>query len=87
MKLSWASRITIIRILLIAPFVSCMLKINDAAAGRFVKTLPKPEPINMFPESFHSRVAVLKQAARKFSYQDCLMDTHFLLPNRDTYRI
>ena len=31
MKLSWASRITIIRILLIVPFVSCMLKINDAA--------------------------------------------------------
>jgi len=31
MKLSWASRITILRILLIFPFVSCMLKINDAA--------------------------------------------------------
>ena len=31
MKLSWANRITIIRILLIVPFVSCMLKINDAA--------------------------------------------------------
>ena len=31
MKLSWANRITIIRILLIIPFVSCMLKINDAA--------------------------------------------------------
>ncbi|MHC4630893.1 MAG: CDP-alcohol phosphatidyltransferase family protein, partial [Planctomycetota bacterium] len=29
MKLSWASRITILRILLIVPFVSCMLKIND----------------------------------------------------------
>jgi len=29
MRLSWASRITIIRILLIVPFVSCMLKIND----------------------------------------------------------
>ncbi|MFQ6035504.1 MAG: CDP-alcohol phosphatidyltransferase family protein [Sedimentisphaerales bacterium] len=29
MKLSWANRITILRILLIAPFVSCMLKIND----------------------------------------------------------
>ena len=29
MKLSWATRITILRILLIVPFVSCMLKIND----------------------------------------------------------
>lgn len=29
MKLSWANRITILRILLIAPFVSFMLKIND----------------------------------------------------------
>lgn len=28
MKLSWANRITILRILLIAPFVICMLKIN-----------------------------------------------------------
>jgi CDP-diacylglycerol--glycerol-3-phosphate 3-phosphatidyltransferase len=31
MKLSWASRITILRILLIIPFVSFMLKINDPA--------------------------------------------------------
>jgi len=30
MKLNWANRMTILRILLIAPFVSCMLKINDA---------------------------------------------------------
>jgi len=29
MKLGWATRITILRILLIIPFVSCMLKIND----------------------------------------------------------
>jgi len=29
MKLSWASRITILRILLIIPFVSFMLKVND----------------------------------------------------------
>ena len=29
MRLSWASRITILRILLIVPFVLCMLKIND----------------------------------------------------------
>ena len=31
MKLSWASRITILRIFLIIPFVSFMLKINDPA--------------------------------------------------------
>jgi cardiolipin synthase len=31
MKLSWASYITIVRILLIVPFVSCMLQINDPA--------------------------------------------------------
>ena len=29
MKLSWATRLTIVRILLIIPFVSCMLEIND----------------------------------------------------------
>ena len=46
MKLSWASRITILRILLIVPFVSFMLKINDAAlsesmrdAMRYVSTV------------------------------------------------
>jgi CDP-diacylglycerol--glycerol-3-phosphate 3-phosphatidyltransferase len=33
MKLSWANRITILRILLIVPFISCMLKINDAEFG------------------------------------------------------
>ena len=31
MKLNWANRITILRILLLVPFVSCMLKINDPA--------------------------------------------------------
>jgi cardiolipin synthase len=29
LKLSWPTRITLMRILLLAPFVSCMLKIND----------------------------------------------------------
>jgi cardiolipin synthase len=37
MKLSWASRITIVRILLIIPFVSCMLKINDAALSESMR--------------------------------------------------
>jgi cardiolipin synthase len=29
MRLNWATRFTILRILLVVPFVSCMLKIND----------------------------------------------------------
>jgi len=29
MKITWATRFTLLRILLIAPFISCMLKIND----------------------------------------------------------
>jgi len=37
MKLSWANRITILRILLIVPFISCMLKINDAEFGNVVR--------------------------------------------------
>ena len=31
--MNWANRVTILRILLIVPFVSCMLKINDAELG------------------------------------------------------
>ncbi|HUW18617.1 MAG TPA: CDP-alcohol phosphatidyltransferase family protein [Sedimentisphaerales bacterium] len=34
MKLSWANRITILRIFLVIPFVSCMLKINDPDLSR-----------------------------------------------------
>lgn len=37
MKLTWANRITILRILLIAPFVICMLKINDAGLSEKVR--------------------------------------------------
>ena len=37
MKLSWANRITILRILLIIPFVSCMLKINDASLSELMR--------------------------------------------------
>ena len=39
MKLSWASWITIIRILLIIPFVSFMLKINDTAITPVMQNL------------------------------------------------
>ena len=37
MKLSWANRITILRILLIIPFVSCMLKVKDAELGNAMR--------------------------------------------------
>ena len=37
MNLSWANRITIVRILLIAPFVSCMLQINDPAFSEHIR--------------------------------------------------
>jgi CDP-diacylglycerol--glycerol-3-phosphate 3-phosphatidyltransferase len=37
MKLNWANRFTVLRILLIAPFVSCMLKINDPRFGTAVR--------------------------------------------------
>ena len=33
MKLTWANQITIVRILLISPFVICMLKINESDSG------------------------------------------------------
>jgi len=35
--LNWANRFTVLRILLIAPFVSCMLKINDPRFGTAVR--------------------------------------------------
>ncbi|MHC4647324.1 MAG: CDP-alcohol phosphatidyltransferase family protein [Planctomycetota bacterium] len=37
MKLSWPNRITILRILLIIPFVSFMLKINDSELGAMMR--------------------------------------------------
>ena len=37
MLLNWANRITIFRIFLIIPFVSCMLKINDPALSQSVR--------------------------------------------------
>ena len=39
MKLSWASRITIARILLIVPFIICMLKINNTALSESTRDL------------------------------------------------
>lgn len=37
MKLSWANQITILRILLVAPFVICMLKTNQALYGKTMR--------------------------------------------------
>ncbi len=48
MKLNWASRITIIRILLIIPFVSCMLKINDAALSETMRSAMRYASIIIF---------------------------------------
>ncbi len=48
MKLSWASRITILRILLIIPFVSFMLKINDPALSPGVRNAMRYVSIVIF---------------------------------------
>jgi len=48
MKLSWASRITILRILLVVPFVSCMLKINDAALTEVMRDIMRYAAIIIF---------------------------------------
>lgn len=37
-RLSWATRITLIRILLIVPFIMCLLKMNDPTIGPNVQT-------------------------------------------------
>jgi CDP-diacylglycerol--glycerol-3-phosphate 3-phosphatidyltransferase len=39
MKLSWATRITVVRILLIIPFISCMLKINDTELSESMRNV------------------------------------------------
>ena len=48
MKLSWANRITIFRILLIVPFVSCMLKTNDAALSESARSAMRYVSIVIF---------------------------------------
>ena len=39
MFLNWANRVTVIRIVLIVPFVSCMLKINDPGLSEFLRSI------------------------------------------------
>ena len=48
MNLNWANRITILRILLIIPFVSCMLKINDAALSDAIRNTMRYVSIAIF---------------------------------------
>jgi len=48
MKLSWANRITILRILLIAPFVSCMLQINDPQLSNHTRFLIRYAAVAIF---------------------------------------
>ena len=48
MRLSWANRITILRILLIIPFVSCMLKINQLALSETMQDVMRYIAIFIF---------------------------------------
>lgn len=48
MTLSWANRITILRILLIAPFVCCMLQINDADLSERIRHLVRYSAVAIF---------------------------------------
>ena len=48
MKLNWANRITLIRILLIIPFVSCMLKTNDPSISLALQNLMRYVSIVIF---------------------------------------
>jgi cardiolipin synthase (CMP-forming) len=48
MKITWATRITILRILLILPFVSLMLKINSSEIGESTQNLMRYIAIVLF---------------------------------------
>jgi len=48
MKLNWANRFTILRILLIAPFISCMLQINDPALSEHIRYLIRYSAVVIF---------------------------------------
>ena len=48
MKLNWANRLTIIRILLIAPFVSCMLQINDPSFSEHIRHIIRYAAVVVF---------------------------------------
>ncbi len=48
MLLNWANRVTVVRILLLIPFVSCMLKINDPLLTEFTRNLLRYSSIGIF---------------------------------------
>ena len=48
MKLSWANRITILRILLIVPFVIFMLKVNSPALNDAIQNIFRYAAIAVF---------------------------------------
>ena len=48
MTLGWANKITILRILLIAPFVICMLQINDADLSEHIRHLIRYSAVVIF---------------------------------------
>ena len=48
MFLNWANRITVVRILLIVPFVSCMLKINDPALSQAMRAMMRYVSMGIF---------------------------------------
>jgi len=48
MKLTWANRITILRILLIAPFVSCMLQMNDLSLSEHLRFVVRYAAVAIF---------------------------------------
>lgn len=48
MRLNWANRMTITRILLIVPFVSCMLKTNDPALSEMMQNVMRYIAILIF---------------------------------------
>ena len=48
MRLNWASRITILRILLLVPFVSCMLQINDSELSAAMRNIMRYISIIIF---------------------------------------
>ena len=48
MILNWANRLTILRILLIAPFISCMLQINDPGISEHVRHIIRYSAVVIF---------------------------------------
>jgi len=48
MLLNWANRITVVRILLIVPFVSCMLKTNDPALSEAMRAMMRYASVGIF---------------------------------------